>query len=84
MSAGPAGEGELASLMLETPITEDGSRCCDRCGAQLIELDRYGERLTGCLECNVWWGSKRAFIIELSVEDFEALRRLKTILIGGR
>ena len=52
---------------------------CDRCKERLIEIDHYGERLTGCLECNVWWGSKRAFIIELSVEDFEGLRRLKTI-----
>jgi hypothetical protein len=56
-------------------------RCAssERCKERLIEIDHYGERLTGCLECNVWWGSKRAFIIELSVEDFEALRRLKTI-----
>lgn len=52
---------------------------CDRCDAALIEVDHYGERLTGCLECNIWWGSKRAFITELSVEDVAALRRLKTI-----
>lgn len=47
---------------------------CDRCNSSLVEIEHYGEQLTGCLECNVWRGSKRAFIIELSVEDFDALR----------
>ena len=42
---------------------------CDRCEQPLIEIDRYGERLTGCLECNSWRSDKRAFIVELSVED---------------
>jgi hypothetical protein len=49
---------------------------CDRCNSPLIEIDHYGERLTGCLECNCWLGSNRAFIVELSVEDHEALRGL--------
>lgn len=49
---------------------------CDRCKRPLIEIDHYGERLIGCVECNCWRGSKRAFIVELSVEDIEALRRL--------
>ena len=47
---------------------------CDRCTSSLIEIDHYGERLLGCIECNVWRGSKQAFIVELSVEDFQALR----------
>jgi len=51
---------------------------CERCNQPLIEIDHYGDRLTGCLECNVWQGSKSAFIVELSVEDFEALRGLET------
>ena len=45
---------------------------CD-CGGELIEIDRYGELLTGCIECNRWRSSQSAFIVELSVEDFEAL-----------
>jgi hypothetical protein len=49
---------------------------CDRCDEPLIEIDHYGERLTGCLECNVWIGSKNVFIAELSVEDVQALRAL--------
>ena len=51
---------------------------CDRCEEPLIEIDRHGERLTGCLECNCWRGSRGAFIVELSVEDCEALRGLKS------
>jgi hypothetical protein len=53
---------------------------CD-CGEPLIEIDRYGERLTGCIECNRWRSSHSAFIVELSIEDFEALRQLE---INGR
>jgi hypothetical protein len=47
---------------------------CDRCGEQLVEIDRRGERLTGCIECNRWRSNRTVFIIHLSVEDFEALR----------
>jgi hypothetical protein len=54
---------------------------CDRCSAPLIEIDHWGERLTGCIECNTWRGGKNAFVVELSVEDFEALRELRA---GGR
>ena len=48
---------------------------CDRCNSPLIEIDHYGERLVGCIECNRWsWrGSDRLFM-ELPEEDLEALR----------
>jgi hypothetical protein len=49
---------------------------CDRCEQPLIEIDHYGERLTGCLDCNVWNSSKSSFVVELSVEDVAALRDL--------
>ena len=49
---------------------------CDRCEQKLIEIDRDGERLTGCLECNCWSSSRSAFTVQLSLEDFEALRGL--------
>jgi len=58
---------------------EDGT--CFQCNRLLIEIGHYGERLAGCLECNVWRGSKRAFIVALSVEDIQALRGLQ---INGR
>ena len=48
---------------------------CDRCNSPLIEIDHYGERLVGCIECNRWsWrGSDRLFM-ELPEEDLEALK----------
>lgn len=27
---------------------------CPRCNGPLIEIDRFGERLVGCIECNRW------------------------------
>ena len=51
---------------------------CDLCGERLIEIDRRGERLTGCVECNRWSSSRSAFVVELSFEDFEALFGLGT------
>jgi hypothetical protein len=27
---------------------------CPRCHAPLIEIDYYGDRLLGCIECNRW------------------------------
>ena len=50
---------------------------CSRCGAPLIQIDHYGDRLTGCVACNVWRGDKDAFIVELAVEDWEALGKLR-------
>jgi hypothetical protein len=50
---------------------------CERCGAPLIEIEHHGDRLTGCLACNLWRGDKNAFIVELEVEDWEALGKLK-------
>jgi hypothetical protein len=50
---------------------------CDRCGERFIEIDRYGERLIGCIECNRWSSDKSAFLVELSVEDFNALKNLE-------
>jgi hypothetical protein len=48
---------------------------CDRCGERIIEIDRHGERLIGCLECNCWSSSRSAFTVVLSAEDFDALKR---------
>jgi hypothetical protein len=36
----------------------------------------------GCIECNLWRSNKRALIVELSVEDIQALRELK--INGGQ
>jgi hypothetical protein len=47
---------------------------CKQCNQRLVEIDNYGERLIGCIECNRWsWrGSKR--LMELPENDLEALR----------
>ena len=37
---------------------------CARCGERIIEIDRHGERLIGCLECNCWSSSRTAFTVE--------------------
>jgi len=50
---------------------------CDHCDSPLIQIDHYGDRLTGCIACNVWQGDKGAFIVELAVEDWEALGKLR-------
>ena len=42
---------------------EEPLMVCDRCEEGLIEIDRYGERLTGCIECNRWRSEQRAFIV---------------------
>jgi hypothetical protein len=47
---------------------------CKRCDRPLVEIDNYGERLLGCIECNRWtWrGSKR--LIKLPEGDVQALK----------
>jgi hypothetical protein len=54
----------------------DQVRTCHECKRPLIEIDNRGERLAGCLTCNIWWTSddtkKR-----LSVADLQALHLLR-------
>ena len=41
----------------------------------LIEIDRYGERLFGCIECNRWkWVGSNRPVMELAPGDLGALR----------
>jgi hypothetical protein len=44
-----------------------------KCNRQLIEIDHYGERLIGCIDCNRWncEGSKR-LLMELPEEGLQA------------
>ena len=40
---------------------------------------RYDQRGTvqpGCVACNVWEGDKSSYLVELNVEDWEALGRM--------
>ena len=47
---------------------------CDRCQQPLIKIVRYGEQLIGCIDCNCWSGTKSAFVMDLSIEEIQALR----------
>ena len=46
---------------------------CSQCNGLLIEIDFYGERMVGCIECNRWTRDGWLFI-HLPEEDLEALR----------
>ena len=54
---------------------------CEHCHQQLIEIDRYGERWIGCINCNKWGrpGDKN-LVMELSEEDFAAVSAPKARL----
>jgi hypothetical protein len=47
---------------------------CDRCNAPMIEIEHYGEQLTGCIDCNCWKERRGAYIVDLAIEDIQALR----------
>jgi len=52
-------------------MTEDAS-FCHECKRPLMAIDFYGERLKGCLACNIWWTPDDAEK-RLSEEDLCAL-----------
>ena len=42
----------------------------------LIEIDRFGERLVGCVVCNIWrWRSSPSVSMALPQADLAALRK---------
>jgi len=61
------------SLTNDTTVDDLGN--CSQCKRPLIEIDHYGERLIGCIECNRWcWpDSKRLFMV-LPEDDLRALK----------
>ena len=48
---------------------------CPSCGFPLMKIDRYGEMLIGCIDCNRWGrpGDKK-LIMEMLEDDLEVLR----------
>jgi hypothetical protein len=48
---------------------------CPYCKHPLMEIDRYGEGLIGCIDCNRWGlpGDKK-LTLEMLEDDLEALR----------
>jgi hypothetical protein len=49
---------------------------CERCGRHIVEIDYWGERLTGCRKCNRWQASTGEWC-QLAPDDIVALRALK-------
>ena len=48
---------------------------CNQCKRPLIEIDHYGDRLIGCIECNRWGRpDDERLVMELKEDDLEALR----------
>jgi hypothetical protein len=54
----------------------DEIRTCHECKRPLIDIDNYGERLTGCMTCNIWWTGDNAKR-RLSEADLHALHLLR-------
>jgi hypothetical protein len=50
--------------------------CCNHCKRPLTEIDSRGERLTGCLPCNLWATADCTRWKKLSKEDLRALHPL--------
>ena len=50
---------------------------CSLCKRPLIEIDHYGERLIGCIECNRWGRRGDATLpMQLLKDDLEAYSRV--------
>jgi hypothetical protein len=56
--------------------SSDKTACCNQCKQPLTEIDNYGERLTGCLTCNLWATADGTRWKRLSEEDLRALHLL--------
>jgi hypothetical protein len=46
------------------------------CRHPLTDIDNYGQRLRGCITCNIWWSLEGADV-RLPEEDIRALRQLR-------
>ena len=48
---------------------------CEKCNRRPLEIDHYGQRLIGCIDCNRWsWEGSKDLFMELVEEDLLALR----------
>jgi hypothetical protein len=50
---------------------------CNQCKRPLIEIDHYGNRLIGCINCNRWgWPGSDNVFLELQEQDLKALKHM--------
>ena len=48
---------------------------CPRCNGPLIEIERFGERLIGCTECNHWtWPDSGSISMALPEDDLYVIK----------
>jgi len=53
---------------------KEASKICPRCKAPRIKIDRFGERLIGCVVCNLWtWPSTPSVSMALPENDLSGL-----------
>ena len=55
----------------------EATNYCLECKRPLVEIDNRGQRLRGCMTCNIWWSLTGGGAVKLSVEDLYALQQLK-------
>ena len=55
---------------------EDDAVTCRECRQPLVEIDNRGQRLSGCMTCNIWWSADDKKV-RLSEEDLAALHALR-------
>jgi len=56
---------------------------CKQCNQPLVEIDHWGERLTGCPVCNLWEDAD-GVRCRLAPDDIVALRALGTHKVGSK
>jgi len=67
---------EARKKKLPSPLAALGGTC-HLCHRPLIEIDRCGERLIGCLDCNRWgWEGSTELFMVLPEEELQALGNL--------
>jgi hypothetical protein len=50
---------------------------CHNCDQELIEVDNRGQRLVGCLTCNLWTAPTGTGWLRLSEQDLRSLHDLR-------
>jgi len=53
-------QATAAKAALSRMIETGKDKNCHHCGQPLIEIDNRGQRLSGCLTCNLWTVGKSA------------------------
>ena len=67
---------EASARLHHRAVTIGGMDRCNHCKQELIEIDNRGQRLTGCLTCNLWSAPDSERWTRLSEEDLRELHLL--------